>query len=879
MNGFFLFQFFLIFSQESDQSFLSKRTYQTYPIDQKDAPTIDGSLDEPLWLEENNWSGDFIQRQPLENQAPTAQTSFKIVYDSKFLYIGIHCFDNEPDKINRRMSRRDGFNGDWVEVIIDSFNDLRSAFSFSISAAGVRSDQSLSLNGQVEDPAWNPIWVAKSLLNAQGWSAEMKIPLSQLRFDSETNTSWGLQVRRRILRKEEFSVWQRVPQNAPGWVSEFGKMTGLQNLKAQKPLELQPFAVGSLQTFEIEPNNPFRDEATSTLDFGVDGKIGLTNDLTVDLTINPDFGQVEADPGAIALDGFQLFFEEQRPFFVENKGIFDYRFSAPLGGSNYGNDNLFYSRRIGRNPQGSFVLDSSEFAQVDARTNILGAMKLSGKTQRGFSIGILESVTAAEYVDITDRRNTRRQLVEPMTNYFTARLQQDFNEKNTFIGGILTAVNRQLTDEVSFLHRSAYTGGLDFRHQWQDRNWYLGSNFIMSQVMGSPEAILRTQTAIPHLFQRENLGYITLDSSRTSLTGTGGDIKLGKAGKGNLRFESGVTWRSPELELNDLGFMREADVIQHYTWINFGSVNAFGPFRNASIGYKHWFDWDFGGNLNYIDWDVEANGTFQNNWSATVGFFSQPHIYSKSLLQGGPRIRLTDQYGLWWSVGTDNRKKLSIRLHGWTKDGGRGSYYLLENGFEIVYQPTDPLKISLSPTYTHIGHRLQFNETVSFQGQHRHITSLLDQETLTISLRFDYAITPNLVIQYYGQPFITSGQYDRFSHVVNPTMTYGEEQLHFYSDQELQSNDTGTPLEIDENADGATDYSIDNPDFSFAQFRSNLVLRWEYLPGSEIFLVWAQGLVNEARPRSNVLESLSNQLLGSSMENTFLIKTTFRLYR
>lgn len=867
-----------LFAQAQTPS-ITKRIFTSKPIESKQAPLIDGKLNEETWSSEN-WTSDFIQREPNENAAPSEQTAFKIMYDTKYLYVGIKCYDSEPGNINSRMSRRDGNEGDWVELIIDSYHDLRSAFSFTVTAAGVKGDKMLSLNGTNEDNTWNPIWYTNSHINAQGWTAEMKIPLSQLRFGDSKNQTWGLQVVRRFFRNEEKSVWQRVPLDASGWISEFGKLQGLVNLKAQRQLEIQPFMVSSLKTFEKEPNNPYRNADITKVNFGLDGKIGITNDLTLDFTINPDFGQVEADPAAIALDGFQLFFNEQRPFFVENKNILNYQFSSPIIGGPFSSDNLFYSRRIGRSPQRSIaIFDETTYVNAPERTTILGAVKFSGKTKKGLSIGIMESITSNEYAEISNEDGDQRELIEPLTNYFVGRIQKDFNNKNTFIGGIITSTYRNLSKGVDFLHKSALTAGIDLKHQWSNRSWYLSANFVASKVTGSKEAILNTQKSISHLFQRVDASHVSINPEKTSLSGTGGDFRFGKAGQGHIKFETGLTWRTPGLELNDIGFMREADDIQNYFGITYSSLKPFGVFRNANIGYKHWSVWDFEGNHNYIDWDIEANGTFQNNWNATAGFFSQPHIYSKSLLRGGPRLYLSPQYGAWWALGSDSRKKLYFNFNGWTKTGKEGSYYLLQNGINITYQPINPFSISINPQYTNIKHRLLYNTQIEYNNDIRHITSILDQETLSVSLRLNYTINANLSIQYYGQPFITQGKYNGFNYVSRPLSENQRDQLHFYEQNQISFNETNNQYLIDEDKNGTIDYNFNNPDFSFAQFRSNLVMRFEYIPGSEIFLVWSQGLTNEITPERGLIESYKAQILDKELENTFLIKATYRFVK
>lgn len=877
MKHLWIYLFFLMLLESAEtKSQELRKNHQARAISETHTPLIDGKLDDRAWqhLSSVPWSTNFTQRLPNEGEAATQQTRFKILYDSKFLYIGIRCDESAKTDINSRMSRRDGYNGDWVEITLDTYHDQRTAFAFALSAAGVKSDKYITLNGIEEDLAWNPIWYAGSHIHATGWTAEMKIPLSQLRFSNAESQVWGLQVQRRILRNEELSVWQRVPQDAPGWVSEFGLLQDIVSVKPQRQLEIQPFLVGSTKTFEKEPQNPFRNSYPVDANVGLDGKVGITNDITLDFTINPDFGQVEADPAAIALDGFQLFFKEQRPFFIENKNLFDYRFSAPIIGSSYSSDNLFYSRRIGRRPQGAVSAAPNEYVNTPQQTTILGAVKLSGKTKNGLSFGLLESLTADEQAVTSTGSNY---LVEPQTNYLVARVLKDLNDRKTFIGGVFTSVIRSEHARTNFLHRTAQTGGIDFLHQWQDRNWYVGANLVMSHVSGTPEAILKTQQSIPHLFQR-GAGHLQVDATKTSLTGTGGDIKIGKAGSGHIQAETGLTWRSPELELNDIGFMREADIIQQYTGVSYRSVNSFGAFRKATIGYKHWFNWDFDGKLNYIDWDVSTEATFQNNWSATLGYFSQPHVYSKSLLQGGARIKLADQYGLWWALNTDSRKKFYITYSGWTKTGRVGSYYLIENSLGFTYQPVDRFRISANPKYTQINHRLQYNETLILEEQPNPIVSMLDQKTLSLVFRADVVVNPNMSIQYYAEPFISTGQYRNFGVVTHPLQSFENEQLRpleIAPDAESQPSSYA----LDLNEDGAIDSSLQNPDFSFAQFRSNLVYRWEYRPGSELFLVWSQGLNNTTLPGSRLLSSLRDQIFSQTPKNTFLLKLTYRFHK
>lgn len=874
-----------------DSTKVKKRIYTTKPLQGSEAPTINGLIDESSW-DLVEWSGNFIENEPDENTPPSQQTKFKILYDQKYLYIAYRCYDTEPDKIEKRLSRRDGFAGDWVEINLDSYHDKRTGFSFTITAAGVKGDEFISDNGNNWDGSWNPIWYTATNIDEEGWTAEVKIPLSQLKFGKSKEQIWGLQVNRRFFRKEERSVWQRIPQDAPGWVSEFGELHGLIDIEPQKQLEIQPFVVTQYDTFPAEDGNPFRDGDDFKLNGGLDAKIGITNDLTMDLTVNPDFGQVEADPAAIALDGFQIFFREQRPFFVENKNIFDYQFAN-------GFDNVFYSRRIGRSPQGSVGSSpvNTEFVDRPNNTTILGAAKFSGKTKDGWSIGILESVTQREIAKIEDSDGNRREaIVEPLTNYFVGRAQKDFNDRNTYIGGIFTATNRNLgdilnidydnpdTDEtleltglrennLNFLRKAAYSGGLDFRHNWKDRKYFIEGNFVASHVEGSKEAIEATQNELTHLFQRVDADHVEVDPNRTSLTGTGGKLIGGKSGGGNWRYTAGVFWRSPELELNDIGFLRQADDIRQFANVRYLFLKPTKFYRRANLSFEQTSAFDFEGNFNRIQYEFNGFINYKNNWWTEVGAAHKPRIFTNTILRGGPRWRFSEENFAFLFFGSDSRKKFNFTM-GYVNSGARQNNFTFHRYvLRMRYQPFNALSVSLNPEFERNPNKTQYVTEVDFNGTPRYITARIDQQTLSASIRLNYNINPNLTIQYYGQPFISRGTYTDFNYVNNPTASDLNERVTLYDNNQISFAD-GT-YSIDEDG-GGVDYSFGDPDFAFVQFRSNLVLRWEYIPGSEIFLVWSQGITGSGNPGDHLFRSLDNQIFGQQPENTFLIKATYR---
>ena len=856
-----------------------KKQYITQTV-ADDGLRFDGIPDESIW-DKVEWGGDFIEYQPRENTPPSQATQFKILHTEKFLVIAYRCFDTSPDSIVQRMSRRDEFPGDWVEINIDSYHDLRTAFSFTLSVSGVKGDEFISDNGNNWDTNWNPIWFAKTHVDSLGWTAEVKIPFSQLRYGNQPEPVWGFQVQRLIFRKAERSTWQYIPQNSGGWVSGFGELHGLRQLPDGKQVELAPYVVAQAERFEKQEGNPFADGSSNRLSAGLDGKLAVTRDLILDFTINPDFGQVEADPGAVRLDGYQVFFSERRPFFMESRNLFDYQLTGSEAGGDYDSDLLFYSRRIGGAPHGAPHLNDGEFADAPQRTSILGAAKFSGKTKKGWSVGILESVTQREMATIDDEGQRRSELVEPLTNYFVGRLMKDYDKGNTIIGGIFTAVNRE--SGLDWLHRSAYSGGLDFQRFWKNRFWYFKANALFSRVEGSENAILQTQTEFVHLFQRSNAGHLAVDSTRTALSGTGGTFRIGKIGGkpdslgGVFKFESGFTWRSPELELNDVGFMQAADEINHFTWAGYQIQKPFSIFRTWRINYNHWTRWDFGGQFLNLSFNTNTHAWFKNNWNIGTGFNWIALDISNNALRGGSSLRRQPGVNNWAYIETDSRKKLSFSLNTFVARGFGNTSRSQEFSGGIRYQPLDALSIGLYPGYSHSWRKQdQFVDQTGFEGALRTIVSEVDQHSFSLTTRINYNITPDLTVQYYAQPFIFRALYQNYGYVTDPLNTDFDKRFHRYDGVEIRQVDD--VFEVDENRNGTPDYSFNQPDFNFIQFRSNLVVRWEYIPGSEVYLVWSQGSTPDAYRDLDtpLVQSLFDNVFEKQPQNIFLVKFTYR---
>jgi len=838
------------------------------------APVVDGRIDEASW-DNGAWEGGFVQNTPYEGREPSEPTSFKILYDSKYIYIAVRAFDSKPESIEKRLSRRDNGGGDAVSVGIDSLYDRLTAFVFTVNAAGVKSDQLLVNNGQSngneEDMSWDPIWDTAVSSDDKGWSAEMRIPLSQLRFGVKDEQVWGLQVRRSLFRASESSDWQPIPRNAPGLVHMFGDLRGLDGLAAPHQIEIMPYAVGSLLSSRAVPGNPFATGRDHKLMGGVDGKVGVTSDLTMNFTINPDFGQVEADPSVVNLTAYETFFQEKRPFFVEGRNIFDYQIMG--GDGDFADDNLFYSRRIGRYPQLSPAVDG--YLDMPAATTILGAFKLTGKTKSGFTIGVLESVTARENAATFAAGTEGKAVVEPLSNYFVLRAQKDWNAGATVLGAMLTAVNRERDGGAyDALHRAAYSGGIDFVHSWGNRNYYLTFKAVASHVRGTAEAILNTQLSPVRYFQRPDAGYLSVEPGRMSLSGTGGTFEIGKQGGGRWLYVAGVTWRSPELELNDTGYLRQTDIIMSYLWAGYRITEPFGPFRQFNVNFNGWTGYNFGGENIFKGGNVNFNLDLKNYWYVGFGYNPQGSNLSASALRGGPSLYWPSGDSAWIYIQTDSRKKIRFSISGNGARRGSGDMTSWNVTPAMTVIPGPSFQVSLAPSYSRSHSILQYVGTRTFGNESRYIFGTIDQETLSLTLRLTYCLTPDLTIQYYGMPFVSAGAYRDFKRILASRSKNAAERYGLFGDDAVYDPETAA-FQVDENRDGIVDYSFGKPDFNFRQFRSNLVLRWEYIPGSALYVVWSQGRTAFLPDGSFSYGRDLDGLFDTHPENVFLIKFSY----
>ena len=839
-------------------------------------PAIDARLDDPEWELAQAFS-DFVQRDPEEGEPATERTVFRVLYDDQAIYVGIRAYDSEPDKIVGRLTRRDQFSeSDWLVVSIDSYYDRRTAFEFRVNPAGVERDQ-YRYDDTNSDVSWDAVWNVATRVDQEGWVAEFRIPYSQLRFSPAPDHVWGFNVERVIQRKNETAQWKPIPKDGSGWVSEYGELTGIEGINPPRRLEVLPYIAGAQFQTQVDRDDPFRDGSDFNGSVGADVKLGVTNNLTLDVSLNPDFGEVEADPSVVNLGVFETFFQEKRPFFIEGSNIYQFSIQSHNGSS----QKLFHSRRIGRAPRGS-PDNRGGFVDAPDKTTILAAAKLTGKTADGWSVGVLESITAEETAAISDSIGLRhREVVEPLTNYAVGRVQRDFREGRSALGVMATAVNREITAPLDFLRSAAYAGGLDARHRFAGDNWELRGKLIGSYITGSTEAIEDAQRSSARFFQRPDADHLSFDPDRTSLTGSAGALALEKIGGEHWRGNANIEWVSPGFEVNDLGFQREADVIRHNLWVGYREQQPGKIFRRYYLNYNLWNRLTFGNERTATGTNINGSFTLLNYWGGWGGIGRWFPALSPRFLRGGPAFKSPGGLEYWYGINTDNRKSVWLEAGGWgfsddERSGGGGVWAF------IVAQPVDNARLTLGPEYSWNHDDWQFVTTQESEFGTHYVTGVLSQNTIYLTTRLDWTFRPNLSLQLYAQPFISSGDYREFREVVAPRAdayddrfeTYGDDRLSFEPADDL--DEWGT-YNVDQDADGTDDFSFGDPNFNFKQFNLNLVLRWEYMAGSTMFLVWSQNKTRtdptgQFRPASDF-----GDLFGVDGENTFRFKVNYYL--
>ena len=825
---------------------LSSRVDAVPIADMPNAVRINGEISEAAWQAATAMDG-FLQREPEEGGQPSQRTEFRVLYDATTLYVKVRAFDAQADKIVSYLTRRDVDSpSDWLHVFIDSYHDRRTAYEFAVNPSGVKIDR-YWFDDNNRDDGWDAVWDAKVSRDAAGWTAEFHIPFSQLRFTPNGANTFGFAVARRIGRLNETSTWPLLARSATGYVSSFGELGGLAMTASPKRLEMVPYTVADL-TRQRGGGNPLVKASSPSGAMGLDLKYALTPGLTLTTTVNPDFGQVEADPAVVNLSAFETFFSERRPFFVEGSGMF--RFDSDCMD---GPCQLFYSRRIGRSPQGTGELPSGDniYNQTPTQTTILGAGKLTGRVGK-FSIGAMSAVTQEEFGTVLDTTHVFQQPIEPLTTYSIGRVRREFANQSS-VGFMVTAANRHLTETTTFLPKSAFTGGVDWDVRFKSR--YSVTGYLAgSSVSGSTDAIDGIEENSRHYFQRPDATVLHLDQAATSLAGASGRVGVSKIGGQRVRFNSQVGFKSPGFELNDVGFLRRADERWMANWLQVRSDAPNRWFRNRNLNFNQWATWNYSGDRLFAGENVNGNVTFINNWSAGGGINHQPMGFDDRLTRGGPG-GFTEGYATIWSwLNSDNRRRVSVnyfRGRGWN---GVGSSFA-DDEIEVTYRPMSALTITSGARLNRSVNDSQWVGKVTDSRDH-YAFAHIDQTTVALTERVNYTMTPNLSIQLYAEPFVSAGDYSRFKELANGRRRdYGVR----YS-----------PYAYDLDANG-------DPDFNVKSFRTTNVLRWEYKPGSTLFVVWQQARENDAVPGGFRFGRDVRDIFGVTPRNVFLVKLSYWL--
>jgi len=811
------------------------------------APKLDGVLDDAAWAAAQPVSG-FVQRAPNPGAPGTLRTEARVLYDDAALYVAVRAYDPHPDSIEAPVGRRDlsGVSSDWVHVMLDSYNDRRTAFRFSVNAAGVQKDAFHS-NDTNEDLGWDAVWESAVKTDSAGWVAEFRIPLSQLRFASGDSPRWGLQVSREIARRSEIDDWSQVKPDVNGFVSQFGDLGGITGLRSGRRLEVLPYTSARLTRAPDRPGDPFYSTNQTVGGAGADIKYGLTSNLTLTATINPDFGQVEADPSQVNLSAFETFFSERRPFFTEGSDIFRISANFPyfVRSGGFGNDQPFYSRRLGRPPQASDP--DNLYADRPGATTILGAAKLSGKTPGGWSVGVLNALTAREqttYVD--DAGQTRAATVEPLTNYFVGRTIKDFRGGQSAIGAIVTTTLRDLDGgdpRLALLTDRAVVAGVDGRSRFGGGNYELRAAVLGSNVHGGTSAISRIQLSPGHYFQRPDANDVEFDPTRTSLSGWLADVKVEKTGGGHMRGGVYAHARSPGLEMNDLGYQRSTDWFLQGMWIGYNHFEPQGSFRRWNANFNAWNGMNFAGEHLTTGINVNGSWTLKNNWGGWWGSDTEFPALRTDILRGGPAFIGPAYTHYNAGVESDSRKRVSgdVWMDGYNEWSTVGKSWTL--GTDLSLRAGARLRLAAGPALTWGRDPWIFVAGPSdADGDRHYVFADIRQHTVSLTTRLAYAFTPTLSLDFYAQPFVAAGEYGGLKEVTDPRAKEFDDRFSHFGGA-LSLNQDGV-YEVDRDGDGTPEFTFGRPDFNYKALRSNLVLRWEYRPGSALYVVWSQDRQN-----------------------------------
>jgi len=810
--------------------------------------TIDGHDEDAVWRVAPAISA-FRMWRPTEGGEARAgfKTEAKVAYDAANLYVFVRAYDPHPDSIIKLLERRDTFTpSDMIWLFVDSYRDHRTGYEFGVNAAGVKMDQAVYDDGN-EDGAWDAVWDVATTVDSIGWTAEFRLPLSQMRYSSDKSHIFGFMIDRDIYRYSERVSWPLLRQSKPGFVSQFGALEGMDELETPRRMEAVPYVVTKHATEVV--NNAFANK--SRVSMGGDLKYRIAPNVTLDATVNPDFGQVESDPAVLNLTAYESFFDERRPFFVAGRGLFN--FGVNCSAVNCNGEGLYYSRRIGRTPELAGTYGDTVAQQP---TTILGAGKLIGRFSKGLTVGVLDALTKRE-------ASPGDTTFEPRTNFTVIRATQDLRKGNSSVGAMLTAVNRSMDDWTSpFMASDAYVGALDFRHKFLKNGYEIGGSVDYSHVRASPEAMLSLQTDAVHYYQRPDAA-LPLDSTRTLLTGDAEELRLGKIAGKHLMFETSYQRRSPGFEVNDLGYLQRADQQSWNTWM--------GYFDRTERKYYKRFQW----NLNWWQyWTTDKlalEAATNTNLHITLKNSSSVHFggtlgqlgttFDDRAARGGPAVRQDRYVSPWLFLVGDDRKSIVPNFNMNFFRTGEGRTHSLNYGPGVDFKMKGRFSSSLSMNFSHnIRDNQWYGLITDDAGAQQYTFARLDQTTTSATARLNYTFTPNVSLQAYAQPFVSKGSYSNVRRLsATPRAEDYDARYASLADSSVTSDPGG---------------------FNYKSLQSNLVFRWEYAPGSTLFAVWNHGRQGyNSVEGSKSFEGDVTDLFRLHPANTFLIKMSYWLNR
>ena len=807
--------------------------------------TMDGTLDEPAWQTAPAVT-DFWQFEPDEGIYVSEPTEVRFLYDDDAIYVGAWLWDRDG-VMPTRLSRRDVSTPDTelFAVHLDTHHDHRTSYNFRVNPSGSKNDRLESGGvggGAGGDPSFNPVWEVKTSMDGRAWYAEIRIPFSQMRFSRDDEQVWGLQLERKLRPVQENTLWAYTPKAEAQGQARYGHLVGIRGIRAGRKLEFLPYAgaraeyVAAPRSRAVAFDNPFRGTSEYFGYGGLDFKYKITSNLTMDATVNPDFGQVEVDPAVINLTAFETRFAERRPFFIEGAEIFE--FGQPGGAQ------VLYSRRIGRAPRGT-VPSAAIYSDNPTATTILGAGKLSGKTTSGWSLAALDAVTGRETALWLEADHVQREReVEPVSNYFAGRARREMRTGQTTLGFLGTAVNRDLAGSPlePTLHRAAYSGGVDLSHEWSNRTWDLDVLFSPSWVSGSPAALIGTQRTSARYFQRPDADYVQVDSSATSLFGYGARASLNKQA-GLLRFEVLGNVLSPGYEVNDLGFQNLADRVSVEATLGYEQTRRGPLLRNWNLYGTPELAWNYGGDLIGAGMALRGQAQLPNFATVSGRVSASPRKSNARLTRGGPLTRDPAAWTGSLSFNTDTRTRLTGRF-GLDGSGDRPGAWQGTGSATFQYKTSETFDLSLGPALTRGFTTAQYVTTItdptatSTFGR-RYVFADLAQTTVSVDTRVNVTLSPEMSFELFAQPFLASGDYRTLKELAAPRTFafdhYGVER------GTIAPADGFSRFSIDPDGAGpAAAFRVDNKDFNLRSLRANAVFRWEWRPGSTLYLVWQQ---------------------------------------